>query len=331
VGVTLRGRAIGIAKVAASFGFLAWLIARVEPAKLWTTFSAMRPLPLALFVLVVALTAVLRVESWRIVLRARGVRARLGAIADAFFTGYFYGTFIPSSLGADAARAVALTRVGAVPLAEATASVVAVNVAGLVALALLVASAGIALQLGGLGDAVTAFAVAGAIGGLGTVALIFAGVKPGPMLRLRLGAAAYRRIRDTLAALREYLPRPVLWRLLAACGGIQLLLVLTHYTASLALGLDIPFWAFGAVAPLAIVARMLPLSVSGLGLQQGIYVALFLRLGVPAAEALAVSLLVASSILATALVCGVLHACAVLARALRPRMAERADPEPEAS
>lgn len=70
-----------------------------------------------------------------------------------------------------------------------------------------------------------------------------------------------------------------------------LIKILTDYTIARALGLNVSPLHFFVAVPLVTVVSIVPASVAGLGLREGAYVGLLTQVGLPAEQALAVSLL----------------------------------------
>jgi uncharacterized membrane protein YbhN (UPF0104 family) len=71
----------------------------------------------------------------------------------------------------------------------------------------------------------------------------------------------------------------------------QLMGVLSAWVGSHALDIHLSLAAAMAFIPVAMMAQVLPLSVSGIGLREGVLVLLLQPLGVPTAEAVALGLL----------------------------------------
>lgn len=83
--------------------------------------------------------------------------------------------------------------------------------------------------------------------------------------------------------------------------------VMTDYVVALSLGFDIPFIYFLVVVPLVTVISALPLTFAGLGIREGAFIGLFTLVGVPAEEALAISLVSFSLMLVTAGIGAILY------------------------
>ena len=79
--------------------------------------------------------------------------------------------------------------------------------------------------------------------------------------------------------------------MLVTALAYQLTIVLAAWAAAHALGLNVGWSAAMAFVPIVAIAQVLPLSVSGLGLREGALVILLAPLGVAAAQAVALGLL----------------------------------------
>jgi hypothetical protein len=78
---------------------------------------------------------------------------------------------------------------------------------------------------------------------------------------------------------------------LAGSVAVQLLRILQAYALGRSLGLVPPFTAYFAFVPIILLVMLLPITIYGLGTSQLAFTALFARAGVPAGQAVALSLL----------------------------------------
>jgi uncharacterized membrane protein YbhN (UPF0104 family) len=76
---------------------------------------------------------------------------------------------------------------------------------------------------------------------------------------------------------------------------VQLLRILQAYGLGLGLGLDVPFAYYLVFMPVGLLMLLLPISVSGFGVPQGVIVWLLRPLGVPSELSLALSTLIVLS------------------------------------
>jgi hypothetical protein len=84
----------------------------------------------------------------------------------------------------------------------------------------------------------------------------------------------------------------VMGQVLAWSIVVQLLRILQAYLLGLGLGLTVPFTSYLLFMPLGLLMLMLPVSISGFGLPQGVFVWMLAPLGVSEELALALSTLI---------------------------------------
>lgn len=306
-------------KLAVSLGLLAWLATEVGTHRIASVLSSTDLPLLAVAFLLICGDNVLRSYNWRLLLGLDGSSPAFPRVLWSFLVGGFFGSFIPSSLGPDAARAVALARGSDVDVTRAASSVVMLNLLGLWALAV--------MFLGGVVVLLRAGAVPGGLWWLaaacaaGVVAIPALLATRAPLPELRPSSTVGERIAEFVRALAEY--RSAGTSLVPVTGialANQALAVLVVFAVFRAGGLDVPLVYFAAVVPVVHVARLVPASVAGFGAEQGVVVGLFHLVGVEPAAALAMSVLVSGLNLVVQALSGLLYAGASarsLGRSLR--------------
>lgn len=275
-------------------------------------------------ILLLLLAQLLSAARWRSVLRRPDMP--LEYLFRLYLVGQFFGLFLPTSVGGDAVRALSLARTTGQPT-TALASVLLDRLLGLAALMLLLAC-GVAVSgttgLGALGIewlpatnkratastavALTGLALSGAIG----AALIWRRVSP------RWGAGL------RLTELRGLVRRPALgwaWLLLLSVL-VQGIYVATWWALVAALRLPVPSSFLLLAVPLVSLAAMLPVTISGLGVREGAWIALLAAVGVGGASALTSSLLYFAAFAVVGALGGLWFAVAGLV----PRHADRTVP-----
>jgi len=228
---------------------------------------------------------------WQRVFAVFDVHVPLRTLLAHYLAGQFVGNVLPSTIGGDVlrvSRAAKTTGAGDI----AFASVVIERLSGFVALPLL-SFLGFALEpsLLALDHAWIALAIAGAtVAGL----VVILAVAASPHLAGRfakhenwmrfIGAVhvGVDRIR------RE--PRRAV-RVLVAAIAYQASVLLAVWCAIHALGISLPNGAVLAYLPAVASAQVLPISLSGLGIREGLLVLLLRPLGVPTGKAIGVGLL----------------------------------------
>jgi uncharacterized protein (TIRG00374 family) len=230
-----------------------------------------------------------------VLLRAVPARPPITELVRIFFVSTFAGTFLPSTVGADAVRAWSLAQDG-VPSSTAVASVVMDRLLGVVSI-LIGALVGFALMPAVLenrqlvwGLAIVAAACVFAL------AVIFSPSVDERLRRyLRYFPARIQhmagRFLDGLQAYRHQ--RGVLAVVLVASVLVQALRVALGWMLGRGLGLPAPGLAYVALIPIIVLVMLLPVTVNGLGTGQLAFVWGFQRVGVSAADAFALSILFA--------------------------------------
>ena len=126
-----------------------------------------------------------------------------------------------------------------------------------------------------------------ATGLAGFAFLLVADRAPGPLAQLSLWQALAYAAEPARRLLRSQ------WSALLAVAGLlgNLNFALAGFLLGQALGVSATGWDFLAIMPAVTLATTLPISLGGWGVREGVFVLLLGRVGVPAAEALSLSLL----------------------------------------
>jgi glycosyltransferase 2 family protein len=236
------------------------------------------------------------VWRWIILLRARGADVTTKSATWIFLVSSFVGGFLPAGVGADAARAFTLTQRTARG-SEAVASVAVDRLFGLLSIVVMgVVGAVVAgRQMDGMPRFLlpaTAIAVVS-----GSVAMLWAdrvmaAVVPGAVQASGPGRRLMR-LADAVSQYREH--RGALASVALLSISVQVLRILQAYLLGRGIGIDVPFSYYLLFMPIALIALLLPISISGIGAPQGIIVWLLGPAGVPQPQALALSTLIVLS------------------------------------
>ncbi len=235
----------------------------------------------------------LSVAKWLLLLRARGARITFWRLLVINFIGGFWGLVLPSSISADIIRGVYLSKSTANVSLSVT-SMLVDRLMGAVSLVVLgCASAWMVGDACGLAHVrlITAALAAGSLLGL---ALLFhrgfiAWVDRQTLARMA-GRRFIRPVRQWLASCFEFRRYPgVLAASLVLTLLVQMLRVLVFYAVAAGFGVAAPALAYFIIVPLIMLLIMLPISVNGIGVREGSFVAFFRLMGVPPAESFAIS------------------------------------------
>lgn len=274
-----------------SAGILWWLSTRIDMGEAARAMVSVRLPNLLLVLALVAIDRAIMIYRWVLLLRSSGVPISTARAADIFLVSSFVGSFLPAGVGADAARAYSLrNKIG--QGGEALASVVVDRLLGTLSLGLM----GVVGLLAWTTDASSDWRVLGAIallvalsiaafwGDHAVKAVLADRAHDGPigraLVRLTDAVSRYRGRGRTLAAV-------FFWSV-----AIQVIRIVEAYALGLGLGLTVPFSYYLLFMPLGLLMLLLPISVSGFGLPQGVFVWLLRPVGVPDAAAFALSTLI---------------------------------------
>jgi glycosyltransferase 2 family protein len=228
---------------------------------------------------------------WVLLLRASGNPITTADATRLFLISSFVGSFLPAGVGGDAARAWGLSQVSA-RMGDALASVVVDRMLGILSLAAMGAAGLAAWTPGGI-DPVRIIAAV-AVLGLACVAAFWGDA----MLRWALpahrhgGPVARRMLRLADAVARYRGHRGALASVMAWSLAVQVLRIVQAWVLGLGLGLTVPFAYYLLVMPLGLLMLLLPISVSGFGVPQGVLVWLLRPMGVADTASFALSTLI---------------------------------------
>lgn len=285
-----------IARVAASVAMLAVLAIQVDDFDLSALVPEWRLSTAGWLAGAVVLTfggIALSAVRWKQVLHALGVESRWRRLLSHYLAGQFVSNVLPTTIGGDILRVARLSREnGESPTTFA--SVVLERLTGWFVLPV-ITLVGFAVNPGlrGLGQATR---IAMLVAGLTLLAL---GLVVAAVANHRIGgrfasSEGWRRFAGAVhlgvARLRAH---PASAAGVLAVGLLyQLVLVLAAVMAARALGIDdVGPTALLAFLPAVLIVQVLPIGISGLGLREGAFVLFLTPLGVPAAQAIALGLM----------------------------------------
>jgi uncharacterized membrane protein YbhN (UPF0104 family) len=278
-------------RLAITAAILVWLATRIDMGAAARAVADVSRPHLAAVLGLVAVDRAVMVWRWILLLRARDVPVSSGQAARVFLISSFVGSFLPAGVGGDAARAWSLAQLTARG-GDALASVLVDRLLGVLSLGAM-AVAGAALWSPAGLDAgrvlIAAAVVAAACGSAFWADAVLRALLPahrhggavvGRLLRVADAIAGYREHRGTLAVV-------MLWSIV-----VQVLRITQAWLLGVGLGLAVPFGYYLLVMPLGLLMLLLPVSVSGFGVPQGVIVWLLRPMGVPDALSFALSTLI---------------------------------------
>ena len=245
---------------------------------------------LALVLGLVAVDRCVMIWRWILLLRAREIRITSGEAARLFLVSSFVGSFLPAGVGADAARAYGLSRDSSTA-SDAVASVAVDRLLGIQSLVLLAFIGILAWPTNQRDWRLPSLAGVAVVGSL---AFLWADI----WLRFVIPAQRHGggitkrilRLSDAVGAYREH--RGALLHVMVWSITVQLLRITQAYYLGVGLGLTVPYSYFLLFMPVGLFVLLLPISISGFGVPQGAIVWMLQPVGVPEAQAFALSTLI---------------------------------------
>jgi uncharacterized membrane protein YbhN (UPF0104 family) len=264
----------------AAFGYL---YTRVDGRELGHALSSVSRSAWLLALLLTCTSLGCGVLRWWLLFRAFGAlrQPSLRRLAKHYMVGFFYNTYLPGGVSGDVVRGLASRDAWAPGSVGGMASVLVERALGLAALLGLTATATLAHPLPGMAK-LWLPAIAAFVGVLcATLLLSFAS------RFARFGAGPVQRLLQRLPAPTAWLP---LWAALMLSFVTQLLPALCGYLLIHSIAANATLADALVIVPLASAAAFLPITISGAGVRETLFVELFGLVGVPAQAALAASL-----------------------------------------
>lgn len=252
-----------------------------------------RPALMVVAILLLLAERILSVVKWLLLLRIKGAAITFWRLLVINFIGGFWGLVLPSSVSADIVRGYYLSKSTA-NVSLAVTSMLLDRLMGALSLIFLgCISAGMVGDTFGLSHARGIAAAVAATCAL-FIALLFHNgfihwVNTCIIQRVAAGKIAGI-ARQWLAACFEYRQYPAtLFASFLLTLFVQMMRVLVFYVVALSFGVAVSAIYYFIFVPLIMLLIMLPVSINGIGIREGSFVAFFKLLGVPSSEAFIIS------------------------------------------
>lgn len=230
----------------------------------------------------------LSVLKWRLLLRHYGSDASLAYLFRLYLYGYFVNAFVPSQFGGDIARSVSLGKtVGQGDAAKAT---FLERYSGLVMMLFLGLLC--AIFNDSVNTEIRLFIVLTSVGALSASWLL---LQPWLLKIVFTGkflAPLHDKVRQMQESFRELRSKPkLLLKVLGLSLTFHLFTVVNTVCAAYAVGWnDAEFWSIAVVLPIILLIASLPITPSGIGVQESAFYYFLQSLGATAPEAMSVAL-----------------------------------------
>lgn len=290
--MTICPRAWWGLKLAVAGTLLGWVLSQANLALLWQLLASQSWDVLVGFGAIQFLAVAVATVKWRVLLphEAFGLLLRLNMVAQ------FYSLIVPGQLGAEAIKAYQLGR-GRPEAETIAASVILDKITGLLSLLAFGLFGSLTTELP-IGQALsTTFAAASA-----TIVIVLIGIRvPSMQAQLhgwlehmaRLLPSLERQFRQFLLfieAWRRYLKQtPALFRSFGIGLILQSVYIGMVVLMSQQFGFTLPVKEWCWIFSLVSLASVLPITLAGIGVREGVFVGLLAEFSVPAEKALALS------------------------------------------
>lgn len=282
-------------RVIVTVGLLAAVAANVDWSRMEHRLSHGRPGYFAAAVALVVATLLVGVLRWRILLEATGIHLGLPTLSRIYAMSSFSGTFLPTSVGGDVARALLVVRRGPV-LTEVAMSVIVDRIGSLVGV---IGIAWLAVAIdphAATRDALVALAVFSALFAVGGAAALLVISRPRLAARFvpaRLRALAAR----SGGVLRTYVSDVALF---ASVIGVSLvfqgLVALSIVLLARSVDVDLSYSVAALALAFMTLTSLVPISIAGFGVREASYVVVLGSAGISASDATLISLLTVAAL-----------------------------------
>jgi uncharacterized protein (TIRG00374 family) len=279
-------------KLALGIGLIGVVLHFVDVNEMVAVVRRLDPRFILLIIALIYTDRALMVYKWNPLLRTVGIRVPFGVLFRLYVVAPFAGMLLPAGVGSDLFRAYGVARYG-FNVKAVLASILVERALGFMAMLLLVlTSVGLAVAL--FRQALADFAIlwwllgSGVLLGTGMVAAYCLVRGPGGNASRRMSRLLLvRQLQQIYGIAQRYKGhRGTLGVALAWTCLEQLVPIGMNYLVARSLHVEVSILEVAAIVPIIVLAIRLPISLGGIGVQEGLSVALYALVGVSPAEAL---------------------------------------------
>ena len=271
-------------RIFVSLGILVYLVTMFDWQRVGVVLTKLRlqyawPCPLLLLAAVFVMAI-----RWRSLLCHFDIALRLGRAFLFYLISCFYSIFLPGVIGGDVIRVGLCAEQGGASLVAVATTALIERVFGFLMVLLIGCGALLLLPTkleSELGAPVTGALVIATVVFLAAAVMGLVFLRYLPLIRLQ---STQRLLQWLLPLIRilaivRQIPGRVLFQVALLSGVAQTLDIIASYLVARSLHIELPFSFFLAVMPLVYLGTVLPISLGGLGVREGLLVALFTRIG----------------------------------------------------
>jgi len=297
-----RRRALFLLRLIVPLGAMGYLLTVVPLSALFASISNAAPLAIAAAAAFVCAGMAVATLRWRVVARSCGIELQIPFLElyRVYWIGAFYNSYVPGGVGGDVVRGLATRHaVGPQGLPTALAIVLLERLLGLAGLLIVVAAAFVLVPLRVIPH-VMAWSALGLFGAVIAVVAIVCAPRLAPHLPERIARVA--RLLPAISSLPRFglaLGMSVVTQLGGVVAGHLIVSSIDHHVS----------WGESLVVlPLVNAAQFFPFTIGGAGVREAGFVLLYGMCGVAKSDALAGSLVFATTLYVLNAAGGVLHA-----------------------
>ncbi len=278
-------------KIIFSFSILAFIL--IRKVKVKDIPGALRDVDLLLLMLSFSLHALgllISAYRWQILIRAQEDDVPLGFLAKSYLVGNFFNLFLPTRFGGDAVRIWDGSRYSR-SLLKSSAIVLVERFTGVIIL--LSFAFGASLVRIDMARRLPVIWISLLVGFFGLLAALFFLTPPARILLKKIpGKGFFSRIGTKAFELREFIlvyrkKRVAFYRALFWALLLQINVILHYYLAGRAFHLEVPLLDYFIFIPIILLILTIPVTISGLGLREVLFILTFSTYGI--AEYMAIS------------------------------------------
>jgi uncharacterized membrane protein YbhN (UPF0104 family) len=292
-------------KVIVSLGLITFLINQVDFKAIVNILKNVDITMIIYAMILLTIQVFIATTRWQFVLKCQKIMLGYKNTLQILWSGLFFNQAMPSSVGGDVIRGYYLKKQG-MTLGRATLGVLMDRLFGMVGLALLVvASLPLLFEL--INDSIARSGVLFiALGiSLALLFIFFTDKLPGNFSHLKVIRGFYSLSQDGRHCISKNYNGLII---IIISILIHLISVVTVMTMAIGLGINVEWSGFLLIIPLVTLMMVVPISIAGWGVREGVMVVGFGYLGVPPEAALALSILYGLLMLVVALPGGVVWA-----------------------
>lgn len=308
----MKNYLIFFGKAVVSIALIWYLLSITEFSAVFASLRSATPFWLLLSFVTLLIGKILTSYRWQILLKAQNIEIPLRFLIASVFVGQFFNSFLPTTVGGDAMRAYDT----ASQSKESTKSVMSVFADRLIGVFALVILALFALLVGYISGQDVSFYVIPVLLVFFLCSLVILMIINAKLVGILDRVLQYLRLPKIAAKLDEAYqsihilkdePRILLIAFLVSLL-LQVNVILFYYFIGVSLDLGVSFLYFSMIVPVALVVLLVPFSINGIGIREGIFVYLLTELGVQTKDAIALSWISFGLMLTQGLIGGIIFA-----------------------